>query len=178
MGLLACRALLCETEGMGSTAARQWWQQATPFGNLTVVVDSGVLQRVTLFGDDLVTEMVGDPRRDRAVSRQFDEYFAGKRRRFDLPFVTAGPRTPLQCTILETLVREVPFGETVSYGELAELSGAPGAARAAGSTMRNNPLMIIVPCHRVVAAGGKLGGFGGRPDLKRRLLAHEGVTIS
>jgi methylated-DNA-[protein]-cysteine S-methyltransferase len=83
-------------------------------------------------------------------------------------------------TVLETLANEVPWGETVSYGELASMAGRPRAARAAGSAMRNNPLPFVIPCHRVLAAGGKIGGYGGGAnaiELKRALLAREGVLI-
>ena len=81
--------------------------------------------------------------------------------------------------VLETLAREVQWGETVTYGELADLAGRPRAARAAGSAMRDNPLPFVIPCHRVVAAGGRIGGYGGGRNavaLKRRLLEREGVT--
>ena len=82
--------------------------------------------------------------------------------------------------MLETLVREVGWGETVSYGELAEMAGRPRAARAVGTAMRSNPLPFVIPCHRVVAAGGRIGGYGGgrnAVELKRALLAREGVTF-
>ena len=81
--------------------------------------------------------------------------------------------------MLETLAREVPWGEVVSYGELAAIAGRPRAARAVGSAMRNNPIPFVIPCHRVVAAGNKIGGYGGGRNavaLKRELLAREGVS--
>ena len=81
--------------------------------------------------------------------------------------------------MLETLVREVPWGEVVSYGELAALAGRPRAARAVGSAMRNNPIPFVIPCHRFVAAGNRIGGYGGGRNavaLKRELLAREGVS--
>ena len=77
-------------------------------------------------------------------------------------------------------MREVGWGETVSYGELAEMAGRPRAARAVGSAMASSPLPFVIPCHRVVAAGGKIGGYGNGRNaiaLKRRLLAREGVTL-
>ena len=83
-------------------------------------------------------------------------------------------------TVLETLVREVGWGETVSYGELAAMAGRPRAARAVGTAMASNPLPFVIPCHRVVAAGGRIGGYGGGRNavaLKRSLLAREGVTF-
>jgi len=80
--------------------------------------------------------------------------------------------------VLTTLREAVPPGATISYGELAELVGHPGAARAVGTTMATNPVPIILPCHRVLASDGTLGGYGGGLDMKRELLGIEGVTIS
>jgi methylated-DNA-[protein]-cysteine S-methyltransferase len=92
----------------------------------------------------------------------------------DLSRVDAGfPRA-----VYEVLQKEVPFGETVSYGELAEMAGRPGAARAVGNAMSRNPVPIVVPCHRVVAAGGRIGGYGSSGvSTKRFLLALEGVEL-
>jgi methylated-DNA-[protein]-cysteine S-methyltransferase len=104
--------------------------------------------------------------------RQLSGYFGGERRRFDLPLDLSSQR-PFQRRVLTALL-QVPYGEIVSYGELAALAGYPGAARAVGGVMRRNPLPIIVPCHRVLLSSGELGGFGGRPELKRRLLDLEG----
>ena len=76
-------------------------------------------------------------------------------------------------------MEEVPWGEVVSYGELAGLAGRPRAARAVGSAMRNNPIPFVIPCHRVVAAGNRIGGYGGGRNavaLKRELLEREGVS--
>jgi methylated-DNA-[protein]-cysteine S-methyltransferase len=83
--------------------------------------------------------------------------------------------------VLETLRREVPWGETVTYGELALMAGAPGAARAVGTTMATNPVPLVVPCHRVVASGGRIGGYGGGLHgvaTKRTLLAREGLHFA
>ncbi|MFD9129189.1 methylated-DNA--[protein]-cysteine S-methyltransferase [Kitasatospora sp. NPDC059571] len=127
-----------------------------------------------------------DPASDRravAVRTRLDEYFAGRRRALDLP-VDWGLTGGVQRTVLTALHREVGFGRTISYGELADLSGAFAseresrglAARAVGSIIGSNPLSLLVPTHRVVAAGG-LGGFGGGDDgmaAKRWLLTLEG----
>ena len=139
-------------------------------------------------GDALVRVALEDPetlphdlpapsRPDRTVARQFDDYFSGRRRRFDLPVGPVPGVTPFRRTVFETLRAEVPYGETISYGELAALSGAPGAARAVGSALRSNVLLLVVPCHRVITGDGRLGGFGGRPGIKRRLLALEGGPV-
>ena len=85
--------------------------------------------------------------------------------------------TPFQRRVLETLRREVPAGRTISYGRLAAMAGSPGAARAVGQVMHRNPLPLAFPCHRVLAEGGRIGGFQGGTELKRRLLAREGVTL-
>lgn len=104
------------------------------------------------------------------VLRQFAEYFSGKRQEFDLPYFATG--TPFQLMVWEELLK-IPYGETRSYWELAEAIGKPKAARAVGNALNANPVAIIIPCHRVIASGGKLGGFGGGTELKRQLLELE-----
>ena len=147
------------------------WRQATPFGDISVVTTARGLQEIDFGG-----EAGGRP--DRAVARQLDEWFAGRCRAFDLDLDLDGI-DGFRRTALETLAREVGWGETVTYGELAEMAGRPRAARAAGSAMRHNPIPFVIPCHRVVAAGNRIGGYGGGRNavaLKRELLAREGVT--
>lgn len=102
--------------------------------------------------------------------RQLDAYFAGKLTEFDLPLAPDG--TPFQQTVWAEL-RRIPYGETISYGELASRIGNPRASRAVGLANGSNPLAIVIPCHRVIGATGKLTGFGGGLDVKRRLLALE-----
>lgn len=110
----------------------------------------------------------------RETIRQLDAYFAGHLRRFDLPLEPAGTRFQRQ---VWAALRQIPYGETRSYGDLARQVGRAGGARAVGQANRNNPIGVIVPCHRVVAADGSLGGYAGGLDRKRRLLALEGVRI-
>ncbi len=110
------------------------------------------------------------------AAEQLEEYFGGKRRDFDLQldYETGG----FERRVLAELVR-VPYGKTVSYGELAAMAGSPRAARAVGNIMRQNPLMIVIPCHRVVGSDGSLRGYGGLGsglDHKRRLLELEGAS--
>jgi len=107
------------------------------------------------------------------TSLQLADYFAGQRQSFDLPVDLSGLREFTR-TVLETL-RQVPAGSTVSYGELARRAGRPGAARAVGGAMAGNPLPIVIPCHRVIGAGGKLVGYsGGRGvETKEWLLEFE-----
>jgi methylated-DNA-[protein]-cysteine S-methyltransferase len=102
--------------------------------------------------------------------RQIEEYFAGRRRDFDLPLDLRG--TPFQIEVWE-MVRQIPYGETRGYGELARALGRPGAARAVGAANGANPVPILVPCHRVIGAGGALTGYGGGLDRKKFLLELE-----
>jgi methylated-DNA-[protein]-cysteine S-methyltransferase len=101
---------------------------------------------------------------------QLREYFRGNLRQFDLPLALEG--TPFQISVWERL-REIPFGETISYGELARRIGQPNAARAVGLANGSNPIPIIVPCHRVIGSNGKLVGYGGGLEIKEKLLALE-----
>jgi len=107
---------------------------------------------------------------NRAAVAQVCEYLDGKRRRFELALDLRG--TPFQRAVWEALLA-IPYGETRTYGELARAIGRPGAMRAVGAANGANPVPLVVPCHRVVAAGGRLGGFGGGLALKKRLLALE-----
>jgi methylated-DNA-[protein]-cysteine S-methyltransferase len=102
--------------------------------------------------------------------RQLREYFAGQRTRFDLPLHPAG--TAFQRDVWSELQR-IPYGETISYGELARRVGHPAAARAVGAANGANPIPIVIPCHRVIGANGKLTGFGGGIPVKQKLLALE-----
>ena len=104
--------------------------------------------------------------------QQLTEYFAGQRREFDLPLAPAG--TDFQRRVWE-LLREIPYGETVTYGELARRLGNPRAARAVGMACNRNPIAIVVPCHRVVGSTGSLTGYAGGLDTKAFPLKLEGV---
>lgn len=114
----------------------------------------------------------------RETKRQLAAYFAGKLREFDLPLRLEG--APFRLKVWEQL-RQIPYGQVISYGELARRAGQPGAARAVGGANRHNPIAIIVPCHRVIAANGTLGGYSGNCDgsaqIKRALLKLEGLTF-
>jgi methylated-DNA-[protein]-cysteine S-methyltransferase len=104
--------------------------------------------------------------------RQLKEYFAGKRRDFDLPLDLRG--TPLQQRVWQNLL-EIPYGKTMTYGELARRVGTPKAARAAGAACGANPVWLVVPCHRVIGSDGGLHGYGGGLWRKEFLLKHEGA---
>ena len=103
----------------------------------------------------------------REAASQLAEYFARTRRAFQLPLDLRG--TPFQLAVWNALLR-IPYGETRSYGQLALELGHAGAARAVGAANGSNPVSIVVPCHRVIAAGGGLGGYGGGLERKRFLL--------
>jgi methylated-DNA-[protein]-cysteine S-methyltransferase len=147
------------------------WLQASPYGDISVVTTPHGLREIRFDAD-------ADGKPDRAVMRQLDQWFAGTRHTFDLELDLDGI-DGFRRTALDVLAREVGWGETVTYGELAEMGGRPRAARAAGSAMKNNPIPFVIPCHRVVAAGNRIGGYGGGRNsvaLKRALLVREGVT--
>lgn len=110
------------------------------------------------------------PERLSEVSGQLNEYFSGHRKQFDLKLIPQG--TVFQMQVWAQL-REIPFGETISYGELARRIDNPKAMRAVGLANGRNPIPIIVPCHRVIGADGSLTGFGGGIERKRWLLLHE-----
>ena len=111
-----------------------------------------------------------DPASFAAATAQLEEYFAGERTEFELPLAPAG--TPFQQRVW-AMLREIPFGETTTYGALAERLGSPRVVRAVGMANGRNPISIVVPCHRVIGAGGALVGYGGGLERKRALLAHE-----
>jgi len=106
----------------------------------------------------------------REAESQLRAYFAGDLRQFELPLEPEG--TPFQQRVWKELLK-IPYGETRSYMEIAQHIGAPAAVRAVGAANGANPLPIVVPCHRVIGASGKLVGYGGGLNLKRRLLALE-----
>jgi len=102
--------------------------------------------------------------------KQLDEYFAGKRKQFDVALDFTG--TPFQNRVWKALA-EIPFGQTVAYKDIAKRINNPKAVRAVGTANGKNPFCIIVPCHRVIAADGSIGGYGGGIPIKRKLLAIE-----
>jgi methylated-DNA-[protein]-cysteine S-methyltransferase len=106
----------------------------------------------------------------RDVARQLREYFAGARRRFDVALAPAG--TPFQRTVWGEIAK-VPFGATITYGELARRCGRPASVRAAGAATGRNPITVIIPCHRIVGSQGALTGYAGGLERKRMLLGLE-----
>jgi len=145
----------------------------TPIGRLTGLVTArGV---ASLLPDGPVP--AGARRDDRhPAAREVREWFAGKRREFTVP-VDLSSTPAFTRRVLERL-RRIPYGRTETYGDVARAVGSPRGARAVGQAVGSNPVPVIVPCHRVLAAGGGLGGFGLGLDAKRTLLAREGRTTS
>ncbi len=153
----------------------------TPIGVLVLVGDDAALTHVRLPRTTGLCGTTGLPRTRmresaplRAAAAQLEEYFSGARTSFALPLAPRG--TPFQLAVWNALTG-IPYGETITYGELARRVGRPAASRAVGQANGANPLPIVYPCHRVVAAGGRLGGYGGGTETKRRLLALEGATL-
>jgi methylated-DNA-[protein]-cysteine S-methyltransferase len=145
----------------------------TPVGPLLLVGDDHALQRIDFVnGRHAPTQPPSQPRDDVFVDAvaQLTEYFDGRRRRFELSLAPQG--TPFQQRVWNALL-DIPYGQTISYGELASRIGQPGASRAVGLANGSNPIPIVIPCHRVIGANGKLTGYGGGLPIKQRLLALE-----
>jgi methylated-DNA-[protein]-cysteine S-methyltransferase len=149
-----------------------WTEMESPVGALRLVSDG---QALTSLMFDPQHQPVGErddahPVLAEAVA-QLEAYFAGDRKDFDLPLAAAG--TPFQQRVWAAL-REIGYGETATYGEIARRLGMPpGASRAVGLANGRNPIAIVVPCHRVIGSNGKLTGYAGGLDRKERLLSLE-----
>lgn len=146
----------------------------SPLGKLLLVADDEGLIELG-FGSGRTKPVVdpawrNDAARLREPMRQLDAYFAGKLHDFDLPLKPTG--TPFQQRVWNSLC-EIPYGETISYGELARRIRNPAASRAVGLANGANPIAILIPCHRVIGSNGKLTGYGGGLDNKRWLLDFE-----
>jgi methylated-DNA-[protein]-cysteine S-methyltransferase len=163
-----------------TTAERTHVILDSPIGPLTIVAEDGAITALYMdmqrhapgaeaFG------LPGDPGDEpfATAARQLDAYFAGQLTDFDLPLAPAG--TDFQRRVWDGL-RAIPYGQTVSYGELARRVGNPAASRAVGLANGRNPIAIVVPCHRVIGTDGSLTGYGGGLDRKRFLLALERGT--
>ena len=152
----------------------RWTQIDSPIGQLLLVGNGDALAGLYMQEGRrpvaIPPEWVEDPAPFATAGDQLGEYFAGSRTEFDLPLALHG--TPFQREVWEAL-REIPYGETVGYGELAGAIGRPGAARAVGLANGQNPIAVIVPCHRVIGANGSLTGYGGGMERKRLLLELE-----
>jgi methylated-DNA-[protein]-cysteine S-methyltransferase len=159
------------------TARTTYTTIPSPVGELVLVGRDGVLtalepasgEGALRIGETWVRDDAAFPE----ARAQLEAYFDGGLREFELPLAPEG--TPFEQRVWAAL-REIPYGATTSYGQVAAHIGVPNAARAVGAAVGRNPLMLLVPCHRVVGADGSLTGFRAGLDRKRRLLAHEAGT--
>lgn len=159
----------------------------SPVGPLLVAVSDRGLLRISYEGgrepgatlEQLVRaagpRVLRAPHAVAAARRELDEYFAGTRRSFDVRVDLRGATSFTEAVLAE--LARVPYGGTSTYAELARRVGRPRAARAVGSVMHNNPIPIVLPCHRIVGADGSLTGYAGGLDVKERLLRLEGVVL-
>jgi len=161
---------------MKANTTTVWCRRASPLGTMRLVARGGALVGA-YFDGQKYDAREGDGWREapgdavlREAGRQFDEYFAGKRARFDLALEPVG--TEFQQRVWRAIAG-VPAGETTSYGEIARRLGCPSSVRAVGAAIGRNPLIVVVPCHRIVGAGGALTGYAGGLERKRALLALE-----
>ena len=146
----------------------------SPVGTLTLVASDAGLRQINFPQNGKPSTSDSRWHEDasalRETIRQLRAYFAGEIESFDLPLAPAG--TPFQQKVWSDL-RKIPYGETISYGELAKRIGNPNASRAVGLANGSNPIPIIIPCHRVIGSNGKLTGYGGGLPIKEKLLALE-----
>lgn len=153
----------------------------TRLGAFSVAIDETGTVTAAAFGGkrDLpkrqsADELLRDPKRAAPARREIQEFLNGNRQTFTLKLAPGG--TPFQKRIWSAL-RKIPFGQTRSYGQIAGTEGKPGGARAVGQAVGSNPICLVIPCHRVIASDGSIGGFAFGPKLKHRLLALEGAAL-
>ncbi|GHV64782.1 methylated-DNA--protein-cysteine methyltransferase [Bacteroidia bacterium] len=148
----------------------------TPIGYITITANEKAVVKIA-FGKKEGGEQEGSEQKEtsqlKIASTQIEEYFAGKRRVFDFPIQPKG--TPFQLQVWAAL-RQIPYGQTRSYKQIAEAIGHPKACRAVGMANNKNPLPIVVPCHRVIGADGKLVGYAGGLEVKKKMLELEKST--
>lgn len=166
----------------------QWRAARTPLGTFHIACIDGSLVHSALpetsrdaflrdlaqrFPNAVFHERQSEPVLEIAAA-QLDEYARGKRQHFEVPLMATG--TKFQQAVWQALAH-IPYGQVRSYGEIAREVGRPAASRAVGQANHRNPVAPFIPCHRVVASGGGLGGYGGGLPLKRKMLALEGVVL-
>jgi methylated-DNA-[protein]-cysteine S-methyltransferase len=159
----------------------------SPFGDLLVATTPKGLVKVGFLhtgSEEAMLEELAEhisprvmeaPARVDDARRQLDEYFAGRRRRFELPTDRALIRGFARDVLAQTA--RIPYGSYLTYGEVAAEAGNPQAHRAAGSALARNPIPLVIPCHRVLRSGGVIGNYGGGPEMKAQLLQLEGANV-
>lgn len=154
--------------------ARYYAQIESPVGPVLLAADDAGLRQIEFVKGKRAVQsapvLSGNCAPLQEAIRQLKAYFAGKLEKFDLPLAPEG--TSFQREVWKRLC-EIPYGETISYGELARRIGNPKASRAVGLANGSNPIAIVIPCHRVIGSNGKLTGYGGGLPLKEKLLALE-----
>jgi methylated-DNA-[protein]-cysteine S-methyltransferase len=149
---------------------------ATPRGVVRLALPNEELDRVIeQLAADLSPRVLEYPARLDEARRELEEYFEGRRDQFELPLDWSLSHPGFYRRVLRATSR-VPLGEVITYGDAAARAGNPRAFRAAGTALGSNPIPIVVPCHRVIRAGGELGNYGGGPEMKRFLLELEGAV--
>jgi methylated-DNA-[protein]-cysteine S-methyltransferase len=163
-----------QTEQSKQTTQTLYTTMESPIGELLLVGDgetlSGLYMQDGRKPKQIATGWTESAASFTDVKRQLEEYFAGKRTTFEVKLAAEG--APFEREVWHAL-EEIPYGETVSYGEIARRVGQPTAARAVGTANGRNPISVIVPCHRVIGANGSLTGYGGGLERKRLLLELE-----
>lgn len=142
---------------------------SSPLGNIFISVQDDSISALRF-----TTEEVSEEPLDGLLleaKQQLNDYFSGKRKTFNLPVLLSG--TPFQCQVWDA-VNKIPFGQTTSYLKLSQALGNPAAIRAVGAAIGANPILIIIPCHRIIGTNGQLTGYAGGLDRKERLLELEG----
>jgi methylated-DNA-[protein]-cysteine S-methyltransferase len=184
LDLDAFRAALVRRAGEEGLLDVGYGAYDSPLGTLTVIVTprglvrlsypgEGIAEQLEELADRVSPRILEAPERTDDVRRQLDEYFAGRRNAFEVPVDWRLVRG-FAGDVLRATAR-IPFGEVSSYRDVAAAAGSPNAYRAAGNALGSNPVPIVVPCHRVLHAGGGLGGYTGGLERKRYLLRLEGV---
>jgi methylated-DNA-[protein]-cysteine S-methyltransferase len=187
LDLAAFRAALARRASEEGLVDVAYGAYESPLGELTVMVTPRGLVRLSYPGEGVQQQLdelartvsprvLRAPERTDEVRRQLDDYFAGRRQTFDVPIDWALVRG-FAGEVLRATSR-IPFGAVSSYRQIAAAAGSPNAYRAAGNALGSNPVPIVVPCHRVLHAGGGLGGYTGGLDRKRYLLTLEGVLAN
>lgn len=157
----------------------------SPLGQIMVVATRRGLSAVRIGNWATLSSLAGGfpdeeferaPERLAPYQKQIEEYFAGDRTRFSIPVDLELLKSSFRRDVLRQC-QKIPYGTTLSYGELAARVGSPRAARAVGAAMAANPVPIVIPCHRVVASNNRLGGFALGPSAKEKLLSLEGVAL-
>lgn len=154
---------------------KDWHRMQSPIGDLFLVGENGVLQEIGFTTGKRPAQSPGKGQGNAAAFRdavrQLEDYFAGRRKVFDLRLAPQG--TAFQLRVWNALL-EIPFGQAVSYSDIAIAVGNPNAVRAVGLANGRNPIPIVIPCHRVIGKDGTLTGYGGGLPIKQKLLALEG----